>query len=64
MSRVVSSSQARLNNLSTGRVKNVHQESEKKDQKQLRFELEMKKKLGTKVALAEMELKETNSMWA
>ena len=63
MSRVVSSSQARLNNLSTGRVKNVHQESEKKDQKQLRFELEMKK-LGTKVALAEMELKETNSMWA
>ena len=63
MSRVVSSSQARLNNLSTGRVKNVHQESEKKDQKQLRFELEMDK-LGTKVALAEMELKETNSMWA
>ena len=63
MAHVVSSSQARLNNLSTGRVKNVHQESEKKDQKQLRFELEMKK-LGTKVALAEMELKETNSMWA
>ena len=63
MSRVVSSSQARLNNLSTGRVKNVHQESEKKDQKQLRFELEMKK-LGTKVALAEKELKETDSMWA
>ena len=63
MSRVVSSSQARLNNLSTGRVKNVHQESEKKDQKQLRFELEMDK-LGPKVALAEMELKETNSMWA
>ena len=58
MSRVVSSSQARLNNLSTGRVKNVHQESEKKDQKQLRFELEMKK-LGTKVASVEMELKET-----
>ena len=63
MAHVVSSSQARLNNLSTGRVKNVHQESEKKDQKQLRFELEMDK-LGTKVALAEMELKETNSMWA
>ena len=53
MSRVVSSSQARLK-----KVKNMHQKSEKKNQKQLKFELEMKK-LGTKVASVEMELKET-----
>ena len=36
----------------------MHQKSEKKNQKQLKFELEMKK-LGTKVASVEMELKET-----
>jgi hypothetical protein len=47
----------------------MHQKSEKKNQKQLKFESEMEK-LGTKVASAEMELKEMekksfpkNSRW-